>query len=66
MGPIPLPVIEDPVLFRQYRAFTAALAASSHEGFQSMWLQKIAEVIRAAYQKESKEYAWTKTEKPCE
>ena len=59
-----MPVIEDPVLFRQYRAFTAALAASSHEGFQSMWLQKIAEVIRAAYQKESVKHAWTHPEEP--
>ena len=48
---IPPPVVEDPVLFRQYEAFTSALASCNHEGFQQMWLQKIAFVIRRAHQK---------------
>jgi hypothetical protein len=47
----PPEVVEDPVLLRQYEAFTTALATSQNEGFQQMWLQKIAFVIRQAHQK---------------
>lgn len=53
LNPVPSPVVEDPVLFRQYEAFTTALASCNHEGFQEMWLQKIAFVIRRAHQKKA-------------